>query len=85
MSERRLIFIVAEGCPTCELMKSRLGDKVEVLDVTKSLEAARIVRDLGVYKVPLLVTVEGEHICMLDEETMKVKCVKTTEATNPTF
>jgi hypothetical protein len=33
-------------------------------------------RDLGVYKVPLLVTVEGDRVCTLDEKDMQVKCVK---------
>jgi glutaredoxin len=74
-----MVIITAEGCPSCEELKAKLANsklKVEVLDVTKSLKAARIMRDLGVYKVPLLVTVEGDRVCTLDEKDMQVKCVK---------
>lgn len=78
---KEAILIVAEGCHYCEeLMKALPKDKVRVLDVTKSLEAARLMRDLGVYKVPLLITVEkteqGTEVCALEEKEGKVKCVK---------
>ncbi|MEM4853400.1 MAG: hypothetical protein QXQ60_07520 [Thermofilum sp.] len=76
-----LVLIVAEGCPACkEAVKSLPKDaKVKVLDVTKDLEAARIVRALEIYKVPLLVAVERREdgkakYCVLDGE--KVKCVE---------
>ena len=82
-NQKEIILIVAEGCPHCEEVKKTLPDsskgKIKVLDVTKSLEAARLMRDLGVFKVPLLVTVEkfdsGEtEYCTLDEKG--IKCVK---------
>jgi glutaredoxin len=81
-SQKEIILIVAEGCPHCEEVKKTLPDsskgKIKVLDVTKSLEAASLMRDLGVFKVPLLVTVErteqGTEVCTLDEKG--VKCVK---------
>jgi|YelNatPaOPRAMG01_1025707.scaffolds.fasta_scaffold475765_1 glutaredoxin len=43
--KRRLILIVAEGCPGCEQAKQAVENswaKIEVLDVTKSEEAAKI-------------------------------------------
>jgi glutaredoxin len=79
---KETIVIVAEGCPYCEELKKTLPkDKIKVLDVTKSLEAARLMRDLGIYKVPLLVTVDrteqGTEVCTLEEKEGKVKCIKT--------
>jgi len=76
---RRLVVIVAEGCPACEALKRRLAEskaKIELLDVTKSPEAARIMRDLGMFKVPLLVLLEGDRACAFDDEKKEVKCVK---------
>jgi hypothetical protein len=60
---------------------------VKVLDVTKDIRAAAILRDLGIYKVPVLVTVErteqGTELCSLDDKDLKVKCVKASpEATS---
>jgi len=77
---KETLVIVAEGCPYCEELKKKLPkDKVKILDVTKSLEAAKILQSLQVYRVPLLVTSEkkGDMIeyCVLDEEN--VKCVET--------
>jgi hypothetical protein len=69
-------------------MKKRLPkDKVKVLDVTKDVRAAAILRDLGIYKVPVLVTVErtekGTELCSLDDKDLKVRCVKASpEATS---
>jgi len=43
--KRRLILIVAEGCPYCRQDKQAVensGAKIEVLDVTKSEETAKI-------------------------------------------
>jgi len=83
--ERSLILIVAEGCPGCDELAERLKRskiKAKVMDVTKSLEAARIVRDLGIVSVPTIVSVEtteqGTEICTLDKKN-KVKCVKASE------
>lgn len=77
---KEMIVIVAEGCHYCEeLMKALPKDKIKILDVTKSLEAARLMRDLGIYKVPLLITVErteqGTQVCAMDEK-QEVKCIK---------
>jgi hypothetical protein len=72
----------------CEEMKKRLPkDKIKILDVTKDIRAAAILRDLGVYKVPVLVTVEkteqGTELCSLDDKSLQVKCVKASpEATS---
>jgi glutaredoxin len=88
MQDKQVILVVAEGCPYCEEMKKRLPkDKVKVLDVTKDIRAAAILRDLGVYKVPVLVTVEkteqGTELCSLDDKSLQVKCVKASpEATS---
>ena len=43
--KRRLILIVAEGCPCCRQDKRAVensGAKIEVLDATKSEETAKI-------------------------------------------
>ena len=79
---RELIVIVAEGCPGCNELAERLKRSkinAKVLDVTKSLEAARIVRDLGIIRVPTIVSVErterGTELCTFDEEN-RVKCVE---------
>ena len=79
---KETIVIVAEGCAGCKEVLRDLENrkaKFKVMDVTKSLEAARIVRDLGIVKVPAIVTVErteeyGTEICALDLNN-KVKCV----------
>lgn len=82
---KETIVIIAENCPHCgELLKTLPKDKVRILDVTKDLEGARIMRDLNIYRVPLLVirekTEQGEeHLCTLDEKEGKVKCVKGSE------
>lgn len=79
---RKRVLIVAEGCPHCASLKKKLenlGEKFEILDVTKSLEAAKIVRDLGVLAVPLYVEIRkdgsGETYCLLDQGRV-VTCVK---------
>jgi glutaredoxin len=81
--KKRLILIVAEGCPHCEQAKQAVESSkanIEILDVTKSEEAARICRDLGIYSVPTLVAVEetesGIKMCTLDKDKNKVKCVE---------
>lgn len=78
---KKTVLIVAEGCSGCKEAENDLKNQkadLEVLDVTKSLKAARIVRDLGIVKVPTIVTVEkteyGTEICTLDERN-RVKCV----------
>jgi glutaredoxin len=83
VGKRRLILIVAEGCPGCEQAKKAIeGSKanIEILDVTKSEEAARICRDLNIFKVPTLVAIEetekGVKACTLDEDKTKLKCVE---------
>ena len=80
---RELILIVAEGCPGCHELAERLKRsklKTKVMDVTKSLEAARIVRDLGIMRVPTIVTVErteeGTELCTLDKDKKGVICVR---------
>ena len=85
MGHKEVIVITAEGCPGCrELVQNLEKDNrnFRVLDVTKSLEAARIVRDLGIMKVPAIVTLEktehGTEICASDGEE-KAKCVKVSE------
>jgi glutaredoxin len=86
-SQKEIILIVAEGCPHCEEVKRTLPDssrgKIEVLDVTKSIRAAAILRDLGIYRVPVLVTVErteqGTQLCGLDDKDMRVRCVRASE------
>jgi len=85
--ERYLILIVAEGCPGCDELAERLKRSkinAKVMDVTKSLEAARIVRDLGIVSVPTIVSVEtteqGTELCTLDKQN-KVKCVTTESET----
>jgi len=76
---KRYILIVSEGCGGCEQAKTQLeeqGARVEVLDVTKSLYAADIVRQSGLFKVPLLVEVDEkeDRVCILDEA--KPICIK---------
>lgn len=77
-----LVLIVAEGCPYCKEAVERLprDARVRVLDVTKDLEAAKIVRALEIYRVPLLVAVERREggrarYCAIDEGE-RVKCVE---------
>ena len=75
------IVIVAEGCPGCKELVNRVQKEnmnIRVLDVTKNLEAARIVRDLKITSVPTVVTVErterGTKLCTLDKDE-GVRCV----------
>lgn len=76
---KRYILIIAEGCGGCQEAKRQLqsDSRVEVLDVTKSLYAADIVRQTGVFKVPLLVEVDEKKdtVCILENDS-KVACVK---------
>lgn len=76
---KRYILIVAEGCGGCSEAKKQMegDDRVQVLDVTKSLYAADIVRQLGIYKVPLLVEVDEKEdkVCSLDPNVKPV-CTK---------
>lgn len=78
---KETIVVIAEGCPYCkELVEKLPKDKIKVLDVTKDIRAAAILRDLGVYKVPVLVTIEkteaGTELCSLDDKDLRIKCVK---------
>jgi len=76
---KRYILIVAEGCGGCEEARKQVeGDnRIEVLDVTKSLYAADIIRQLGIYKVPLIVEVDEktDKVCALDDASKPV-CAK---------
>lgn len=79
---KEMIIIVAEGCAGCKELVKRVQKEninARVLDVTKNLEAARIVRDLKIVSVPTIVTVEkteqGTELCALDKEK-GARCVK---------
>jgi glutaredoxin len=83
VGKRRLILIVAEGCPHCEQAKKAVegsNANIEILDVTKSEEAARICRDLNIFSVPTLVAIEEEggkvKMCTLERDRTKLKCVE---------
>ena len=75
---KRYILIVSEGCGGCEEAKQQLAAdaRVEVFDVTKSLYAADIIRQSGLFKVPLLVEVDEkeDRVCVLNEP--KAVCIK---------
>jgi hypothetical protein len=75
---KRYILIVSEGCGGCEEAKKQLESdaRVEILDVTKSLYAADIIRQAGLFKVPLLVEVDDKEdkVCVLNEP--KPVCIK---------
>jgi len=76
---KRYILIVSEGCGGCDEARRQLEEQnatYEVLDVTKSLYAADIVRQSGLFKVPLLVEVDekADKVCVLDEA--KPVCIK---------
>jgi len=80
-----LVVIVAEGCRHCkELVRKLESEKVKfrVVDVTKDLNAAKVVRDLGIFKVPLVLAVRktenGVEACVLDDQG-KIKCVEEAE------
>jgi len=80
---KKTVLIIAEGCAGCKEAEKDLKKQnadLEILDVTKSLKAARIVRDLGIVKVPTIVTIEksefGTELCTLDEKNKTVKCTK---------
>lgn len=78
---KEVLVIVAEGCPYCKELTEKLPkDQVKIIDVTKDVRGAAILRDLGIMKVPLIVTVEkteqGTQLCSLDDKELKVKCVK---------
>lgn len=82
---KEIIAIVAEGCPGCHELIEKLkqsNQTIKILDVTKSLEAARIVRDLGIDRVPTLISVEksetGTTFCTMDKK--EPRCVRGSEA-----
>ena len=77
-----LVVVVAEGCPHCKELIDRLEKsnvRFRVVDATKDVNALKVMRDLGVYKVPLLLAVrkvqDGVEACLLDENG-KAKCVR---------
>jgi glutaredoxin len=80
MADREVVLLVAEGCPHCKALLEKIKDGVRVLDVTKDPRGAAIIRSLGIYRVPLMVSVEkvdgSYEFCALDENSMKAKCVK---------
>lgn len=73
MPERELVLIVAEGCEGCEAAKRSVGKGVRVLDVTRSDEAARIVRSLRLNRVPVLVELNRAdgRVCLLEEGRLR--------------
>ena len=83
---KRYILIVSEGCGGCEEAKKLLAsdNRVEVLDVTKSLYAADIIKhageQTGVYKVPILVEVDPKEdkVCVLENDS-RIACMKESE------
>lgn len=85
---KRYILIVSEGCAGCEEAKKLLADdnRVEVLDVTKSLYAADIIKhageQTGTYKVPILVEVDQKQdsVCVLEHDA-RIACMKESELT----
>lgn len=76
------LVIVAEGCPYCKALLEKLpkDEKIKILDVTKSLEAARIMQALQIYKVPLIVVAESDgektKYCVFENESRKIKCAE---------
>lgn len=83
---KRYILIVSEGCGGCEEAKKLLAGNpnVSVLDVTKSLYAADVVRhngnETGVFKVPLLVEVDSskDQVCVI-EGSKRTTCMRESE------
>lgn len=80
-----VILVVAEGCEGCKEVVENLSKdtKIKILDVTKDLEAAKIIRALEIFKVPLLVSKEklgnGKVRYCTIEEDGKIKCVEEDE------
>ena len=77
-AKRELILLVAAGCPTCEVLREKLGseDGIRILDVAKDQEAIELVAKLNIRAVPTLLLVDGESkkVCLLNEDK-SVKCV----------
>ena len=75
---KRYLLIVAEGCGGCEQAKKVVADyNVPVIDVTKSLYGADIMRQSGIFKVPLLIEIDDskDQACIM-EKGLKVACIK---------
>lgn len=84
MAKKERILVVSSGCGVCKKVLESLTeeDKKEmtILDVTNSMRAAAILRDLGVDRVPtfaVLYEKENERkMCTIDLESKQVKCVE---------
>jgi len=80
-----VILVVAEGCDGCKDAIENLpkDEKIKILDVTKDLEAAKIVRALEIFRVPLLVSKEklgnGKVRYCTIEEDGTIRCVEEDE------
>lgn len=73
MAERELVLIVAEGCSYCEQVEAlSKDDRIRILDATKDLEGTKILRDLEIFRVPLLVALEktrqGVQACAVEDK-----------------
>lgn len=79
---KEYIIITAKGCPSCEALKKVIpqGKGFTFMDVTESLEAAQIVKDLGINAVPVIVSFDKESakMCLLDDKLTPEKCVTKT-------
>jgi hypothetical protein len=76
---KEYVLLVAEGCKGCEEAKLVVKEypDVKVIDVTKSLYGADIIRQTGIYQVPLLVEIDkaNDEVCILKAQE-RVACVK---------
>lgn len=84
MGKKERILIVSSTCETCKKVLESLTEEekknMTILDVTESFRAASILRDLGIYKVPMFVVLyekeSDRKMCTIDLEKKEVKCVE---------
>jgi len=76
---KEYVILTAKHCPSCEALKRYIpeGGKFRYMDVSESLEAARIAKVLGVMAVPTIVVLDKENnkMCILDDKFRPQRCV----------
>ncbi len=76
---KKIIVLVAEGCPACSQLKEKImGDnRFELMDVTTNPKALQLAKKLGVTGVPtFLYSNKNGQVCTLNEEGKAGKCTK---------
>lgn len=74
---QKIIVLVHEHCPHCEVIKQKIGNdkRFKIMDVSKEPEAKKLVDKLGIRAVPYFLYYDDKgQVCTIDEDGKMGKC-----------